>query len=307
MSHPVYLLNGEPFLAEEALARVRAEAGTDDLSEINLDPSAAAQEILEALETPSLLGGRRLVVVHDAHGLKKDQVEALEAYLESPSPSSVLVLVADGRTKLSEVVQRTGAAVALEPPRGRRLNGWVLERARAYKLKLDEKAARALLETVGTELRDLDAALRQLATGLGEVARVTETDVRAAFARLADERIYAFTDAVGERRMADAMTTLRRLLDQGEPPLVLFGALSGHVRRMLQIHRLDGSRAVGSRLGMPDWRAQKLLKQARSYREEELLAAMSVLATTDIDMKSGDLPVQEVPLERAVVRIISGS
>lgn len=307
MSHPVYLLNGEPFLAEEALRRVRSEAATDDLSEITLDPSAAAQEILEALETPSLLGGRRLVVVHDAHSLKKDQVEALEAYLDSPAPSSVLVLVCSGRSKLMDAVNKTGAVVTLEAPRGRQLSGWVLQRARTYNLKLDDKAARALLETVGGELRDLDGALRQLATGLREAARVTEADVRRAFARLADERIYAFTDAVGERRIADAMATLRRLLDQGEPPLVLFGALSGHVRRMLQIHRLDGPRAVGSQLGMPEWRAKKLLNQSRSYKEDELVTAMSVLATTDVDMKSGDLPVQEIPLERAVVRIISGS
>lgn len=307
MTASAYLLAGESFLAEEALQRVRAETGADPLSEISFDASAAPSEILEALETPSLLGGRRLVIVNDAQSLKKDHVEALSDYLGSPSDSAVLVLLVDGRSKLTDVVKRAGTVITLEAPRGRRLVGWLRERAREHELKLDDKGAWALLDSVGTELRDLDGALGQLQTQLGAGARVGAPQVRAAFARLADERIYAFTDAVGERRLGDAMGTLRRLLDQGEPPLVLFGALSGHVRRMLQAHGLDGPKAAGARLGMPEWRAERLLRQARSYREEELVSAMSVLAATDVEMKNGDLPVQEVPLERAVVRIITAT
>ncbi|MGH2735600.1 MAG: DNA polymerase III subunit delta [Actinomycetota bacterium] len=305
MGKPVYLLGGEEFLAAEALDKIRAEEGIDPLSETTLDASAPAQEMVEALETASLLGGRRLVVVHQAQGLKKEQIEALERYLESPSPSSVLALVASGRSKLSDTIKRTGAVVSLEAPKGRRLASWLRDRAKDHKLKLDDRGAWTLIDAIGNDLRELDGALSQLATRLGNGARVGQAEVRKAYARLADEPIYAFTDAVGERRMPEAMTALRRLLEQGEPPLVVFGALSAHVRRMLQAHRLDGPKAVGSHFGMPDWRAQRLLKQARSYREEELVSALGVLAATDLEMK-GDAPVAEVPLEEAVARIVAG-
>jgi DNA polymerase III subunit delta len=301
----VYLLTGEEFLASEALTRVRAEEAIDPLSEITLDAGAPAPQIIESLETASLLGGRRLVVVLGAGGLKKDQVEAIERYLDSPSERSVLVLVASGRSKLSETVKRVGTVVSLEAPRGRRLASWVRNRAGDHGLKLDDKSAWALIDAVGTDLRELDGSLGQLATGVGDGSRIDVATVRKAFARLADEPIYAFTDAVGERRMADAMTTLRRLLQQGEPPLVVFGALSNHVRRLLQAHRLETRKAVGAMFGMPDWRAERLLKQARSYREEELTGAMRVLADTDVEMK-GDAPLPEVPLERAVARIVAG-
>jgi DNA polymerase III delta subunit len=105
--------------------------------------------------------------------------------------------------------------------------------------------------------------------------------------------------------MADAMGTLRRLLDQGEPPLVLFGALSNHVRRLLQAHRFDSTKAAGTFFGMPDWRAERLMTQARTYKEEELISAMTLLADTDVEMK-GDAPLPQVPLEEAVARIIAG-
>jgi len=306
MPKPFYLLTGEEFLSEEALDKIRAEADTDPLSEVMLDASAPAQHIVEALETGSLLGGIRLVVVESAQDLRKEHLEALERYLASPSETSVLVAIASGRNaKLTGLAKRTGAVVALDAPKGRRLASWIKERGRAHNLKVDDRAAWALIDAVGNELRDLDGALSQLEVRLGPGAKIDGAEVRRSFARLADERIYAFTDAVGERKMAAAMGTLRRLLEQGEPPLVLFGALSNHVRRLLQAHRFDSTKAAGSFFGMPDWRVERLLGQARSYKEEELIAALGLLAKTDVDMK-GDAPLPQVPLEEAVARIIAG-
>jgi DNA polymerase III subunit delta len=303
-----YLLTGESFLAEEALDEIRRSESTDVLSEVTFDPSSEAAELVEALETASLLGDRRLVVIRDAQDLKKDQAETLAGYLESPSPSSVLVLVASGRTKLDAVVRSKGDVIALEAPKGRRLVSWIRDRARARRLKLDEKAAWALVDAVGNELRDLDAALEQLATGIGTEASVDAAKVRSMFARLADERIYAFTDAVGDRRLPLATSTLRRLLDQGDEPLVLFGALVAHIRRLLRARRYvdQGARVVGDALGLPTWRAERVQRQARSFTEDELVASMDVLAETDVEMK-GDFPSPEGALERAVIRIVTGT
>jgi DNA polymerase III subunit delta len=303
-----YLLTGEPFLAEEELDKIRHSESTDLLSEVTFEPSSEAAEFVEALETASLLGDRRLVVIRDAQDLKKEHAEALSAYLESPSPSSVLVLVASGRTKLDSLVRTKGSVVALEAPRGRRLVAWLHDRARGRGLKLDERSAWALVDSVGTELRDLDGALEQLATGLGPQTNVDVAKVRSMFARFADERIYAFTDAVGDRRLPLATSTLRRLLDQGDEPLVLFGALVAHIRRLLRARRYaeQGARVVGDALGLPTWRAERIQRQARSFTEDELVASMDVLAETDVEMK-GDFPSPEGALERAVIRIVTGT
>lgn len=307
MSVPAYLLQGEDFLADEALERIRAEVGSDHLSEMTFDPSFDAAEIVTALQTSSLLGGRRMVVVRDADGLKKEQADALLAYLEEPSPDSVLVLIAVGKTKLDAVLRKSGGSVTLEAPKGRRLASWVRERGRTHGLKLDDRAAWALLDTVGPELRDIEAGLSQLVTSLGPGSRVGPDEIRRAFPRLADERIYVFTDAVGERKLATAMTALRRLLEQGDDPLLLFGALGAHVRRMLRARRAadQSASAVANLLGLPGWRAERLQRQARAYKEEELVGAVATLARTDVEMKGGDLP-PEAALEAAVVTIVGG-
>lgn len=305
MSTQAYLLSGQTFLAEEAVDKIRAEHQTDPLSELSFDATSEAAEIVGALQTSSLLGGKRLVVVRDAQDLKKDHAEALTAYLESQSPDSVLVLVAEGRTKLEAAIKSHGAVVMLDPPKGRKLVAWLKERSREHKIKLDDRGAWTLIDTVGTELRDLDGALSQLVTSLGAGAAIGAAEVRAAFPRLADERVFAFTDAVGDRRLSVAMSTLRRLLDQGDEPLVLFGSLNAHIKRMLRARRFAerGPQAVGDALGLPGWRAERLTKQSRSYKEEELVAAVATLAETDVEMKGGDLP-PAAALERAVIRIV---
>jgi DNA polymerase III subunit delta len=307
MSSPAYLLTGESFLADEALERVRAEAGTDPLSEVRFPPDVEIADLMGALQTASLFDDRRLVIVDDAQALTKDQAEALTTYLESPAPSSVLVLIASGKTKADAAIKKLGAVISLEAPKGRRLAGWIRERSKVHSVRLDDRGAWALIDSVGTELRDLDAALEQLSTRLGADAKIGAAEVRKAFPRLADERIFAFTDAVGDRRLSLAMGALRRLLEQGDEPIMVFGALSSHVRRMLRARRFadKGARAVGDAMGLPEWRAERLQKQARSYKEEELVAAMTILADADVDMK-GEFPSPEAALERAVVQIISG-
>lgn len=307
---PVYLLSGEEFLAGEALDRLRAELGSDPLAEASFGPKTPLHELMGALDTPSLLGGTRLVVVSDAEDLPKESAEALLRYLEGPSASAVLVLVAGARTKLDAAVKKAGALVSLEAPKGRRLASWARDRARAKGLKMDDRGTWTLMDAVGGDLRDLDGALDQLVNTHGPGAKIGATEVRAAFTRVADERIYAFTDAVGDRRLDTAMGTLRRLLDQGEEPLMLFGALAGQVRRMLRAsrHAERGPGAVSEALGLPTWRAERLVRQARSYREEELVAAMSRLARLDVELK-GELPPEGklAALEGAVVRIVGAA
>lgn len=307
-SAAAYLVTGAELLVDEALGRIREESGADPLSEASFDATTPPAELLTALQTPSLLGGRRLVVVRDADDLSKDAVEALARYLEAPSGSSVLVLVARGRTKLHAAVKAAGTVIALEAPRGRALAGWVRSRGREHGMVVDDRGAWALIDAVGTELRDLDGALRQLVTASGRGARVSAPDVRRVFPRKADERVFAFTDGIGDRRLPDAMTALRRLLAQGDEPLALLGALVAHVRRLLRVRRdADrGPRAVADALGVPAWRAERLARQARAYTEDELVAAMAVLAETDVEMKGGDLP-PEAALERAVVEIVTGA
>lgn len=300
-----YLITGDEFLATEESDRIRREAGADPLSEVVFDGAATdAAALGGALQTPSLLGGRRVVIVRNAHEIGKPAAEEIKASL-GRDLDVVLVLVASRRTPVDADVARAGTVVRVEPPKGRRLATWVTGRARSGGLKLDDRGAWALIEAIGTDLRDLESALDQLSTRLGPGARVGAADVKRIWPGVAEQRMYVLTDGVGDRRLGVAMASLRRLLAQGDEPLVIFGALVAHVRRLLHAHRLGSAAQVGETLGMPPWRAERLLKQAHSYREDELVDALLLLADTDVQLKTGGGgPTAGAALERAVLSIV---
>jgi DNA polymerase-3 subunit delta len=310
MSRAAYLLVGDPFLQGEAVEKIRAEVVADSLAEDVFDATSDVHEIVTALETPSLFGGRRLILVHDAGRLTKAQNQVLESYIRAPSEGSVLVLLSTRTTPLADAVRSSGAVVALEPPRGRALVGWVSQRARNRSLRIDDRAAWALIDVIGGDLRELDSALDQLSTRRQGGSVVSLEDVNESFGRHSEEQVWALTDAVSQRKPLEAVTALRRLLQQGNDPVFVLGALAAQVRRLLiaKRHADGGPRAVGSALGLHGYPAQKLHRQAGIYREEELTSALQILAETDLDLKTGELPGPEgaeMAVERAVVRLLA--
>jgi DNA polymerase-3 subunit delta len=80
------------------------------------------------------------------------------------------------------------------------------------------------------------------------------------------------------------------------------------MRRLLRARRYAdaGPREVASALGMPEWRAKKMITQIRAYKEEELIDALQLLAVADLDMK-GEFPSPDAALERTVMKIVTGT
>ena len=183
------------------------------------------------------------------------------------------------------------------------------ERARARSLRIDDRAVQALIDGTGSDLRELDSALEQLSTRHETGVIISAEEIRKTFGRHADERIWALTDAVSERKPMESLIALRRLLEQGDDPVFVLGALAAQMRKLLvaKRHAEGGPQAVGSALGLRGYPAQKLHKQAGVYREEELTSALQILAATDLDLKTGELPGvegAEMALERAVVKLL---
>src|SRR5207244_960261 len=81
-------------------------------------------------------------------------------------------------------------------------------------------AARALVDALGTDLRELATALDQIIASLPADAPVDVVAVTSQF-RGIESRIHEFVDALLDRDRAHALRRLRALLSHGERPLVL--------------------------------------------------------------------------------------
>lgn len=300
---PAYLIVGDdPYLTSEALDGILV--GIDEYAISEFAPEDDPSAILQALDTPSLFGARRVVVVRRVDEMLADVHRQLVSYLENPSASSCLILLsAKPLAKVAAAARKVGRVI--ETSRGKRtdLFSWLRDEAKKRGLKVTGDVMGALVEAIGAERMALVQAIDELALALGEGARIAPEDVRRQFQGRAEANLYGFVDAVAGRQAGPALEALHRLLRQGESAQALFWMVVRHFK-MLMIAGDAPPASVAGDLGIPAWRAEKLVRQARNFSQTELVEAYRVLAAADKKIKKSAEP-EELTLERAVVAVAS--
>ncbi|MEP6696974.1 MAG: DNA polymerase III subunit delta [Pseudonocardiales bacterium] len=307
---PLRLVAGdEELLVSRAVAEVISAARAAD-ADAEFQELAAADVTaggLSELLSPSLFGGRRVVVVRDGHEAGKEAAAALLAHAADLAADLTLVVTHAGGAKgkgLAEGLTRAGAVVVpcgkLRRPSDRL--SFVRQEVRAAGASMDDAAAQALLDAVGTDLRELSSACAQLVSDTAGAIDV------AAVARCHRGRAEVSGFAVADNALvgdvAGALSSLRWALSLGVDPVPIADALADGIRtisRVASTRRSNGP-AVAAALRMPVWKVERAQRQARGWSAEGLGRAMSVAAglNADVKGKAGDT---RYALERAVLAI----
>jgi DNA polymerase III delta subunit len=208
------------------------------------EPALAAfdREVLDARETSveslvsaaltlPLAAAVRLVVVRHCQTLVPKGGEALAQYVSRPSPTTVLLLLADESLRAARdrkadhwILGVVPAAAVVEPVvrRGRALEDWLRQRAQFEGLAVSEEAARLLVQWVGDEPARLLGEVRKAAlAGGADNRRVGEAEVRAVVGEHRVSAVFDLTRALERRDLALALRTLDALLATEEPMLIL--------------------------------------------------------------------------------------
>jgi DNA polymerase-3 subunit delta len=224
----------EPFLAEQAARRVvetYVDPSVKDLAytAYYADEARPSEIVLEAQTVP-FLAERRVVLVHGAERFNTDSgAGPLLSYLEAPCAMTVLMLIAshvDKRTKFYRTCEKTGLIVECPAFHEREAAQWVRETAAARGRSMDLAACRELVQRTGVHLSDVNNALTVVMNYVGEAGVIREDDVVTACADVAEEEIWALTDAIASSNMGAALTALRKLLDMGRQEDEIIGTIN---------------------------------------------------------------------------------
>jgi DNA polymerase-3 subunit delta len=311
---PAYLIAGSDRpKVDRAVQRLRARFEHDAV-ELHDAAETTGEDAVAACNALGLFGGgERLIVVTGVEAWKADDAKAVAAYLQAPSPGTVLALVGGELKKDAPVAKAVGAAGEVlvwdAPQRG--LERWVAEQFKLRSTTADPEACRLLLELVGDDLYDLAGEVDKLATWAGG-DKVTEREVEALVAPRAGSPAFVLTDAWGARDVAAVLRASERMLERtGDPrsrtiPRVV-GALTNHVGRLRAVQRLDVDgvepKEAAARLKLHPFYVRKLYGQARNYSGDELRTATVRLAELDHALKGGSRLANDLELERALIEI----
>ncbi|HEX4629140.1 MAG TPA: DNA polymerase III subunit delta [Gemmatimonadales bacterium] len=217
---PVYYLHGvEDVLRDEALRGLLERAVEPAGRDFNVDQRAAVDLDPESfhtlVNTPPMLAPSRMVVIRGLEQLRKTAKlrQELLRYLESPNPTTVLVLVQGAGEPPDPELARRATAVDVESLPPARVERWMAHRAGQLGLALTPEAGELLLASVGSDLSALARELEKLAP-LAAGRPVGRDEVAALVGVRGGETLPDLVDAALERRSVAAARLVGPVLAQ---------------------------------------------------------------------------------------------
>jgi DNA polymerase-3 subunit delta len=311
---PLHLVIGEEELLVEravraALAAARLADPQADLTRVRVSDLTAPE--LAELVSPSLFAEGRVIALEAAQEISKEISDTVMGYCKAPADGVTLVIVhsGGGRSKaakdLPAALRKAGARVTecAKITKSADREAFVRNEVRSAGGRIDPDGVAALIEAVGSDLRELAAAASQLVADTG--GKVDAEEVRRYHRGRAEVTGFAVAEKAVMGDRAGALEALRWAMQLGVAHVLVADALADAVRtvaRVSAVGRADPFR-LASELGMPPWKVKKAQGQSRGWDADGLAQAMSIVAALNADVK-GVAADADYALERAVMKIV---
>lgn len=307
---PVWYLTGDEDVLKRELETAIVDAVLDPASrDFNLDIRSAGDLDGEALhsliETPPMLAERRVVAIRGLEQWRRNAKiwKVLHAYLEQPSPTTVLVLThGAGQAPDRKIAGRSVHVDAgrLEPDHLRR---WVARQAGRAGLTLEDDAAAHLIDAVGGDLATLGMEIEKLAVAAPAGEPVSAARVADFVGVRRGETLHDWVDAAVRRDVARAVALLDPVLAQSGVSAVQVVMALGTALAGVRLARalLDGRTAPGrvqrrvkehiQRARPPKLRnwnleAETWTRAAERWHADEVDGALAAAYEADRELKS---------------------
>lgn len=300
---PVTLLKGaEGYFMDAATNRLRELAvERDSAVEIMwVDASTYEPNMLQVWTSPSLFDERRHIII-DALDATNDALltEMIEyvSNLEGETDTTIVLRHHKGTRgkKLLDLIAKRNLPVILCEPLTRETekvafaNNKFKEGGRDF----SPDAVRALVEAVGSDLRELAAACDQLLADT--TGRITPEAVETYYGGRLEVTGFRVADAAVAGNGPEAVTLLRHALASGVDPVPIVAVLASKLRTMALV-------SANHTKGLPPWQRDRAARELRGWSPRGLSEAIIAVANADAAVK-GESKEPQFAVERAVLTI----
>jgi DNA polymerase-3 subunit delta len=336
-------------LCPESEQTLNLETVNGDVSTVQ-DTILALKTCIGALRTIGLFGGQKTVWLRDASVLKdkvlgkNKEIKALLGELAEEIKGGLpaghhLVISAfgiDKRSAFYKACNENGDIEAFDlPEQDYKKRPLIRERAEKLFAKAQCHIAPPtldlFLEKVGLDTRQLVMEVEKLTLYIGDCKSVEPEDVKAITSSSAEAITWDFTDALGERRLEEALKIMKQLFFQGEQPMGIIFSMENLYTNLLQFRAyIDqgwlqvaggyGAKSIrwGNHPDMEDlfsrmspdprtvhwFRAAKLGQQAKNYTVEELQKCQRQLLRTHEQLVSSGVSAKLI-IEMLIIKLVA--
>ena len=304
----------------ETLMRATVDDPDDPFSVTPLDGAtikADPPRLADEAAAMSFSGGRRVVRIADATDALTAAFKNYLAILSAGegNTANALVIAEGGELaarsslrRLFEAEKTAAAAIACYGDEGRGLEDFIARTLADHGVSASPDALALLAQSLGADRLVTRSELEKLVLFKGGSGEIGFDDVRASIGDSAAITLDAVIHAAAGGDHAALQASLDRALVEGTAPITVLRAVAGHFRRLhLAIGRMAGGdtpeRAMASLKPPVIFKFQGAFRtQLRTWPEDRLSAAMSMLSEAELDCKTTGMPAEAV-CKRVLMRI----
>ncbi|MFC7393288.1 DNA polymerase III subunit delta [Scopulibacillus cellulosilyticus] len=308
---PIYVLFGkQSYLIQLIKDKIINQALTQEEKDFNLSSYNMEETPIEAAiedaETLPFIGEKRVVVIENPYFLtaerSKSKVEhhlkQFEKYIESPSPGTVLIVIAfyeklDQRKKLVKLLTKASKTYELSQLTDDLLFKLLENIALDYDAHYTKEGHEQLLALVGPHLTYLANEVKKFALYCGKDHPIDKSIVNELGARSLENNVFSLVDMVMRKQTANAYHLLNDLLKQKEEPVRLLALISRQIRIVYQVSLFQNEgytqKQMAAKLKLHPYAVKIASGQAKAFNRQDLERALSQCAEADYQMKNGSM------------------
>lgn len=252
-------------------------------------------EVIDLAETMPFFADRRLIVIENS-GFFKNAAPELADYIKGMPETVTFLFIeeeVDKRGKMYKAVKDKGRVVELSLQDEKTLLLWVASAVKREQKRIQESAARYLIQQVGTDMETLEKELEKLFSYTAFRGEITVQDVEEICSVQITNRIFEMVEAVASKQQKRALDLYYDLVALKEPPMRILFLLTRQFRILLEVKALMAKgfarKQVAEGAGVPPFAAGKYMDQCRKFSTADLRAILEDAAELEEAVKTGKL------------------
>jgi DNA polymerase-3 subunit delta len=295
---PLYLLLGPEIYLRRVASQTITEVALSRtlLREFNEASfslvSDAVQSAVAAAEQLPMMSDMRVVRIRDFARLREADEDVLIRYLNNPSPSTVMIFIADEldkRKKSSKVLLDVATVVEFSPLKDVEAKSWAKTRLKELKVAADDPVLSEIIRLVGTDVQTLANELEKLASAAADTDRITMPLVDELIGRSRELSNFELADHLLAGNRKRALETLHRLLEDGAEPVMLVGLIAGNYHRLaLGKHLMarGGREEVFRNISLPPFKRDSYISTLQRSTAAKIARGIQLTAAADLAIKT---------------------
>lgn len=300
---PIYFFHGEePYFIDAAVKVLEHDFLEEDEKAFNqtvvYGKDTSYQEILSLARQFPMMGDKQLIIVKEAQDLKFNEEEnrVLEAYVDNPVPSTVLVFAhkhkkLDSRKKATKALDKAKALFLSESVRDSNLPKWIADECTQLKIKTAPNIAHLLAEYLGNDLSRIANELNKLKIILKEGEILDGTIVENHIGISKEYNVFELQKALGTKN-ADAAFRIAHFMGKNpknNPFVMMLANLYSYFSNVIIYQTMSGQspQVIASQMGVNPYFIKDYAESARLYPLKHATRVISILR--EFDMKGKGL------------------